>query len=80
MCIIKIPKIPKTPPNNASITLSGRVFWIAKRVRRIWIINVNNIRDEAIVDVKEAPILFNPSTYRMVPSNGNREKIKNIYQ
>lgn len=60
--MIIIPVIPSVPPNNAKNILSGRVFLIPIWVNTIWIINVNRILDDAIVDVKEAPILFIPST------------------
>ena len=59
--MIIIPVIPSVPPINAKNTLSGRVFLIPIWVNTIWIISVNRILEDAIVDVKEAPILFIPS-------------------
>ena len=59
--MIIIPVIPSVPPINAKKILSGRVFLIPICVNAIWIISVNRILDDAIVDVKEAPILFIPS-------------------
>ena len=60
--MIIIPVIASIPPINAKNTLSGRVFLIPICVNISWIISVNRILDDAIVDVKEAPILFIPST------------------
>lgn len=60
--MIIIPVIPSIPPINAKNILSGKVFLIPIWVNNIWIINVNRILEDAIVDVKEAPILFMPST------------------
>ena len=75
-----MPVIPNIPPINAKNILSGKVFLIPSWVNSIWRINVNNILEDAIVDVNEAPILFIPSTYNIVPIKGNMEKIMNIYQ
>ena len=57
-----IPVIPNIPPINAKNILSGRVFLMPIWVSSICKINVNRIREDAIVDVNEAPILFIPST------------------
>ena len=60
--MIMIPVIPSIPPINANNTLSGRVFLIPIWVSNIWITNVNRILEDAIVAVKEAHIIFIPST------------------
>ncbi len=60
--MIIIPVIPNVPPISAKNILSGKVFLIPICVNTIWIISVNKILDDAIVDVKEAPILLIPST------------------
>ena len=57
-----IPVIPNIPPINAKNILSGKVFLIPICVSSSWKINVNRIREDAIVDVNDAPILFIPST------------------
>ena len=72
--------IPNIPPINAKNILSGRVFLIPSWVNSICKINVKRILEDAIVDVNEAPILFMPSTYNIVPIKGNIENIINIYQ